>query len=243
MSEAGERDRTLTRGESALYLWKAIQDHPALIHHGLFKGLRNGKIFLEEDKEEKELTLSPDYFLAKNSNGDFSFPARVYLLGGEEVRWIEQDGLIQMLEVSFPRQSNILDRSSSLHSWKVRKSNENLTKRINRYYPIGELKDLIPQRRGNSKRVVELLILGEETQAIAKGLKIRRVLGLRETLFVIDREFDDANKITHFSFTGKGWGHGVGLCQIGAFGMAQAGAKYKEILKKYYKDIKISKIY
>jgi stage II sporulation protein D len=125
----------------------------------------------------------------------------------------------------------------------VRKSNEALEKRINQYYPIGKLKDLIPQRRGDSKRVVELLILGDKSQAVAKGLKIRRVLGLRETLFVIDREFDDTDKITHFSFTGKGWGHGVGLCQIGAFGMAQAGASYQEILKKYYTDIKISKVY
>jgi stage II sporulation protein D len=105
------------------------------------------------------------------------------------------------------------------------------------------LKDLIPLRRGNSKRVVELLILGDNTEAIVKGLRIRRVLGLKETLFVIDREFDDTDKITYFSFTGKGWGHGVGLCQIGAYGMAQAGAKYEEILKKYYTDIKISKIY
>jgi len=243
LSETGELKRSLTRGEVALYLWKAIQDHPALIHRGLFKGLREGKILLEEDKEEKEFSLSPDYFLAKNYDGDFSFPARVYLLGGEELRWIERDGLIRMIEVSYPRHSNILDRSSSLHSWKVRKSTEVMQKRINQYYPIGELKDLIPQRRGNSKRVVELLIIGDETQAIVKGLRIRRVLGLRETLFVIDREFDDANNITHFAFTGKGWGHGVGLCQIGAYGMAQAGAHYKEILKKYYKDIKISKIY
>jgi stage II sporulation protein D len=242
-SEAGALDRVLTRGEAALFLWKAIQDHPALIHHGLFKGLQNGKILLEEKKEVKEFSLSPDFFLARNYDGDFSFQKQVYFLGGEEVRWIEKDGIIWMLEVSYPRHSNILDRSSSLHSWKVRKSNDELEKRINQYYPIGELKDIIPQRRGNSKRVVELKIVGEKTQAVVKGLRIRRVLGLRETLFVIDREFVDTDKISHFTFTGKGWGHGVGLCQIGAFGMAQAGANYQEILKKYYKDIKISKVY
>jgi stage II sporulation protein D len=241
--EARELERTLTRGEAAVFLWKAIQDHPVLIRHGLFKGLQDGKISLEEDNEEKEFSLSSDYFLAKNYDGDFSFQERVYLLGGEEVRWIEQDGFIRMLEVAFPRHSNILDRSSSVHNWKVRKSNEELAKRINQYYPIGGLKDLIPQRRGHSKRVVELLILGEKTQAVVKGLRIRRVLGLRETLFVIDREYDDTDRISHFTFTGKGWGHGVGLCQIGAFGMAQAGADYQEILKKYYKDIKISKVY
>jgi len=243
LSDSGELDRTLTRGEALLYLWKAIQGHPVLIRSGLFKGIRDGNITVEENKVDKEFALSPDYFLVRRNDGDFSFPERIYLLGGEDIRWVERDGLIRMLEVSYPRHSNILDRSSSLHSWKVRKSTETLEKRINQYYPIGELKELTPQRRGDSKRVVELLIVGNKTQAVVKGLRIRRVLGLRETLFVIDREYDTEDNITHFSFTGKGWGHGVGLCQIGAFGMAQAGANYKEILKKYYKDIKIRKVY
>jgi len=90
---------------------------------------------------------------------------------------------------------------------------------------------------------VELLITGSETQAIAEGLRIRYVLGLRETLFTIDREYDEEDRVTYFTFSGRGWGHGVGLCQVGAFGMAWAGADYQEILKKYYNGITISKIY
>jgi stage II sporulation protein D len=78
---------------------------------------------------------------------------------------------------------------------------------------------------------------------VVKGLKIRSVLGLRETLFIIDREYDEEQYITYFTFSGRGWGHGVGLCQVGAYGMALSGADYKEILKKYYKEIKIQKIY
>jgi stage II sporulation protein D len=81
------------------------------------------------------------------------------------------------------------------------------------------------------------------SKRMVKGLRIRRVLGLRDTLFIIDREFDEDGKVIYFTFRGKGWGHGVGLCQIGAFGMAQAGADYKEILKKYYHGIKIDTIY
>jgi stage II sporulation protein D len=68
-------------------------------------------------------------------------------------------------------------------------------------------------------------------------------LGLRETYFVIDREYDESGQIKYFTFNGKGWGHGVGLCQVGAYGMALAGADYKEILKKYYHGIDLKNIY
>ncbi len=136
-----------------------------------------------------------------------------------------------------------MDRSSPFHRWKLRISREALENRINQYYPVGELVDIIPQRRGVSQRAVEILINGKETQTVVKGLRILRVLGLKETLFVIDREYDTEGRITHFTFYGRGFGHGVGLCQVGAFGMAQAGADYRKILKKYYSGIKISKIY
>ncbi|MEE8377980.1 MAG: hypothetical protein V3R45_06375, partial [Candidatus Aminicenantaceae bacterium] len=129
------------------------------------------------------------------------------------------------------------------HSWQVRKSKIELENRINQFYPIGELIDIIPQTRSASNRVVELLISGAESQAVVKGLRVRRVLGLRETLFVIDRDYDESGNIIHFEFNGKGWGHGVGLCQVGAYGMARAGADYEEILKKYYHGITIGKIY
>ncbi|MEE8604981.1 MAG: hypothetical protein V3S65_06380, partial [Candidatus Aminicenantaceae bacterium] len=156
---------------------------------------------------------------------------------------IGKDGGVKLLEVVYPPNSNILDRDSVYHSWQVRQSKEKLEKRINQYYPIGQLLDLIPLRRGESNRIVELQINGSETQTIVKGLRIRRVLGLKETLFVMEKEYDEAGELSHILFTGRGWGHGVGLCQVGAFGMARAGADYQEILKKYYKSIKISKLY
>ncbi len=236
-------EATLTRGELAYYVGKIIQSYRDLAHSGIFKGLKKDEIELEEDTETIKLRLSSEIILLVNNSGEYAFDSRISLLGGEKVRWIEEQGKVQMLEVIYPPFSNILDRASKLHLWYVRKSKQELEERINQFYPIGELLDLVPQMRGRSKRVVELLIKGSETQALVKGFKIRRVLGLRETLFVIDREYDETNNISHFTFRGKGWGHGVGLCQVGAVGMARAGAGYKDILKKYYQGIKISKIY
>ncbi len=236
-------DRSLRKGEVALYLWRVIQTYDGLIHQGVFKELKEKKIVLETKEGNEEFTLSPDFCLLRNYDDERTFASQVYLLGGEQLRWIKGEGGVKLLEVIYPPHSNILDRNSTYHSWQIRKSKNILEKRINQFYPIGELVDVIPQRRSASKRVVELLIEGSKTQAVVKGLRIRNVLGLRETLFVIEREYDEADQLTHFVFTGRGWGHGVGLCQVGAFGMARAGADYKTILKKYYKGIKISKIY
>jgi len=193
----------LTKGELAFYLGKVVQSYRSLTHSGIFKKLEGNTIELEEEKEIKNLTISPDVVLLRNNSGEYLFASQIYLLRGDRVRWIEKEGQVKLLEAVYSFHSNILDRNSIFHNWQVRKSREELE----------------------------------------KGFKIRRVLGLKETLFVIDREYDDQSQISSFIFYGKGWGHGVGLCQVGAFGMAREGADYKEILKKYYHGIKIAKIY
>jgi stage II sporulation protein D len=91
--------------------------------------------------------------------------------------------------------------------------------------------------------VIDMSVIGREGQVGVTGLKIRQALGLRDNLFVIDRQQDEEGQTTHFIFTGKGWGHGVGLCQVGAFRMAQKGATCEDILKKYYQGISINKIF
>ncbi len=91
--------------------------------------------------------------------------------------------------------------------------------------------------------MTELLLTGTGTSATVRGFQIREALGLRDTLFVIDRSYDEQGRVDQFTFSGRGWGHGVGLCQVGAYGMAVAGAKYQDILKKYYTGVKIEKIY
>lgn len=242
-AEMENPERRLNRAELAFYVAKVISDHRDISHHGVFKGFDKDKIELERESQSVHLNLSPNVFLLKNSEGQHSFPSQLYLLGGEDIRWIEKEGEIQLLEIVAPLMTNTLDRHSKLHRWQERKSREELEKEINQYYPIGKLIDVKPRKRGVSGRVIKLLIKGSDGEAVTMGLKIRYVLGLKETLFVIDREYDKEGKVAYFTFTGKGWGHGVGLCQVGAYGMAQAGADYKEILQKYYRRIKIEKIY
>lgn len=241
--EVGNDERILTRAEVALYLAHIISNYKPLYEEGIFYGFSRKRIEVEKGKERKLIPLSPEAFILRNNDGDYSFASRLYLLGGEDIRWVEKDGEVKLLEVMYPADSNTLDRHSVFNRWKRKVSLNELEKNVNRYYPIGKLIDITPLRRGPSKRVVELLIKGSEGQAVVRGLKIRWVLGLRDTLFAIDREYDEKGRIKGFTFSGRGWGHGVGLCQIGSYGMALSGASYKEILKKYYHGTKIKKIY
>lgn len=242
-ADIGDPERELLRGELALYLARILRSYEDIGKQGVFRGLKNNLLELQEEGEIKKYVLSPNFFLLMSGRSDSSMASHIYLLGGEDIKVFGEGEEIFLVEVKQPLPTNILDRSSSFHRWKKKVTRKALGKRINRYYPIGELVDVLPQKRGKSRRVIEVLIQGKESQAIVKGLRIRWVLGLRETLFVVDREYDQEGQISKFSFYGKGFGHGVGLCQVGAFGMALAGADYKDILKKYYHGIKISKDY
>ncbi len=236
--------RAVTRGEMVFILNKAIRSYFEPREKGRFISLtRRREMEVEVDGERRILPLSPNVLLFRAQDGETTPAGRLYFLGGEDVYWIENGGEIHFLEVSYPAVSATLDRSSPYHRWQVRQTRQELERRINDYYPIGELQNVLAQKRGKSRRVTELQIVGTEGQVIVKGLKIRSVLGLRDILFTVDREFDGEGRVTHYLFSGRGWGHGVGLCQVGAFRMGQSGANYKEILKKYYRDVKIARHY
>ena len=119
------------------------------------------------------------------------------------------------------------------YRWKVVYSQEELTSLVARHAPqLGKIIDLIPLKRGVSGRIYELKIVGEnESIIIGKELEIRKWLSnshLYSSAFVVEKEGDT------FTLHGAGWGHGVGLCQIGAAVMAEKGYTYKEILAHYY---------
>jgi stage II sporulation protein D len=108
---------------------------------------------------------------------------------------------------------------------------------------IGPIVDLRVVSRGFSRRVTDLEVVGSNGTAHVRGGRIRSALGLREQLFVIDRRLDDNGNVAGFIFTGRGWGHGVGMCQVGAYGLAKQGLSYEQILKTYYSGIEITRLY
>lgn len=241
--EIGSKDRTVMRAEVALALYKILAGYKDYIRTGTFKGYGPDGVEIVQEEEVTKLELPADAFLFWSQDRMSSPTASLSLLGGETCRWVEREGKISVFEVAYAQYTNVLDRKSAYHRWQQRIPREELEKKVNQYYPVGRLVDVEVRRRGESKRVIELSIIGEESQVVVRGLRVRWVLGLRDTLFTVDRVRDENGTIGDFVFSGKGWGHGVGLCQVGAYGMAQQGAGYKEILKKYYRGIKIDKIH
>ena len=236
--------RPVTRAELAFILKKSLSWLDDLYHQGTFIAKKGEQLEVLEGNSQRLLLFPTDSYLLRQLE-DGLFPARsLIMLGGEKIRWLEKDGRITLLEVNYPPNTNVLDRSSRLTRWNVRVSRGELEKNILKFYPqLGRLVDLKVLQRGKSNRVIELQILGEKGSVVVQGLKVRWVLNLKDTLFSIDREYDPSGQLSHFVFSGRGWGHGVGLCQVGSYGLAISGAKYREILTHYYQNVKIEKIH
>jgi stage II sporulation protein D len=108
---------------------------------------------------------------------------------------------------------------------------------------IGLLEDIRVVARGLSERVVRVEIRGTNGRSEIAGSRFRTLLGLRDTLVYIDEERNRRRELLGMSFYGGGWGHGVGMCQVGAYGMAIDGALAEDILKTYYRGIELTEVY
>lgn len=140
--------------------------------------------------------------------------------------------------------------TSDFYRWKVEYTQEELSGLIadKLKMDLGDIVDLLPLERGKSGRICRLRIVGSRKSfTIGKELEIRRVLApahLYSSAFVVDKSYADGDGIpSRFTLTGAGWGHGVGLCQIGAAVMGEKGYKYDRILSHYYRGAEIRKIY
>ncbi len=188
--------------------------------------------------------LSKRAFLFNNA-ADSVFPvdAVKFIPGEKFVYHLDTGGAIDYLEKKPPVKGASNDRYSIYYTWQVSRSREELQESINQKVPVGELVDIQEVRKGKSGRVVEMRIIGSGGEFTVKGLKIRNALQLKENLFTMDKKRNSDGSLRSVTFTGKGWGHGVGLCQVGAYGMALRGKSYDEILKWYYTGIELIRAY
>jgi stage II sporulation protein D len=133
--------------------------------------------------------------------------------------------------------------------WKVIYDREELEKIIREKsgMDVGILLNLIPIERGPSGRIIRLNIEGtKKTVIVGRELEIRRWLSpnhLYSSAFVVSKDLDSSGLPTRFILHGAGWGHGVGLCQIGAAVMATRGHSSEEILEHYFHGAEIRKLY
>lgn len=215
----------------------ALRMGPPSLDRAEFAGGSGGEFRFRTDDIVQTVRLSDRLRLFRDLSGTPVAASEVSLTQGDKVRYILSDGKLAFLIAEQSRMGTSADRSSRLYRWEDRFTPSQIAKSAERYGSPGRVMDLQVRRTGVSGRVIELAIKGSERDIVLKGLEVRFALGVRENLFVIDRELAKDGSVRQFVFNGKGWGHGVGLCQVGAFGMAQAGATYDEILKHYYTGI------
>jgi stage II sporulation protein D len=247
-------NESIRRGDALVLLVRWILSiHPEVLKTGL-SAEPNGEIAGENSKSTlaikrgnrtEQLRLSQDLRLFKIT-GDRSTPVtQLHVIGNEKVTYHQKpNSEVDFLEIELSASGAASDRFSPVATWQSTIPRTAAAEKLRPLAPgIGELLDLKPSRLGESGRVVQLQIIGSRGSAIVNGYKARNALGLKDTLYTLTRSRADDGTIAGFTFDGRGWGHGVGLCQTGAVGMARAGRSSEEILKTYYTGIELRKIY
>ena len=205
-----------------------------------------GQVVLRPAKgKDQTLKINDDAFLFRHIGDRAYAVSSLVLVSGEPVTYhVALNGQIDYLEVRPAPNGAAADRFSPFSNWTKTMSVGQVQGRLARAARgIGPIVDLRVVSRGSSHRVTDLEIVGANGTAHVRGGRIRSALGLREQLFVIDREYDETGRVTDFTFVGRGWGHGVGMCQVGAYGLAKQGMSAEQILKAYYSNIELTRIY
>ena len=217
---------------------------PAL-QTGVTEPSENGNIIIKQGRSRRTLAVRPDVFLFRQFGDSFYQVKETALVGGESISFqTDAAGAVFYLEVKPTSQPTVAEKMSPFTMWNANLSASAVQSRLSRYVKgIGTLYDINIKQKGYSRRATELEIIGSNGIKTLKGGKIRSALRLREQLFVLNKRYDGNGRVTAYSFTGRGWGHGVGMCQYGAFGLGKMGVKYDAILKHYYTGIELTKSY
>jgi stage II sporulation protein D len=187
------------------------------------------------------------------SVSDASIPNRPIRTEEEASAWIlsypeaychtKDECLLEKILIDYDRETK------SFFRWTIEYSREELEEilREKSGFDFGTLQEIVPLSRGPSGRISRLKIVGSKKNIIVgKELEIRRWFSrshLFSSAFVVKVKYNPHGEIERFTIHGAGWGHGVGLCQIGAAVMATKGFSTEEILKHYFGGIEIKKFY
>ena len=215
-----------------------------ILQSGTARPTVDGKLVLRVGKTDRPMAVRPDVFLFRQFGDSMYSMKEAALVGGEEVRYqTDPTGAVFFLEIIPTTTPTVAENMSPFTNWTQTLSSSAVSARLSRYVRgIGTLYDVNIKQKGYSRRAVELEIIGSNGVKTLKGGKIRSALRLREQLFVMDKRYSGTS-VASYTFTGRGWGHGVGMCQYGAYGLAKMGVKYDAIIKHYYTGVDVTKAY
>ncbi|HJW34529.1 MAG TPA: SpoIID/LytB domain-containing protein [Holophagaceae bacterium] len=157
---------------------------------------------------------------------------------GDRLKWLGNGEGAQVLVRRLDPDGAALDRYNPTAHWRVELNESDLLQKLRDRTGIDRIKGIVPTQNEQG-RVTELVIFdGGSRPHRFSGMRIRNLLGLKDNVFAFTTLGEAPRR--RFVFWGRGWGHGVGMCQTGAYGMALEGATYEAILKHYFKGIELT---
>lgn len=238
---------TMSRGRALRAIAGLLEARGLLaLQKGTARAASGGNMILRSNKgKDQPLVVVHDLFIFREFGDNLYQVKSAALVGGEPITFhVNGLGAVDYLEVRPAANGASAERMSPFTNWTEGLTVGQVEARLGRSIRgVGSITDLRVAARGSSRRVIDLEVVGTNGTAHVRGGRIRSALGLREQLFVIDRVYDASGRVGSFIFIGRGWGHGVGLCQVGAYGLAKQGFTSEQILKAYYTGIEITKLY
>ena len=190
---------------------------------------------------EPEAMVLPARLATFRSRGERVRSGPLALLAGDRLTIYESGGELVAVVQQVDTDGVAFDRTSNRSTWNRFRTDRELADLAAARYPGLELGTFELVSRGVSGRVGHLRLIGVGGEAIdVEGLAVRWTLDLPDTLFTAKR-LEPAGQPAGWLFSGRGWGHGVGLCQVGAYGMGTRGHGYREILRHYYSGVRVVK--
>ncbi|HEY0780936.1 MAG TPA: SpoIID/LytB domain-containing protein [Thermoanaerobaculia bacterium] len=206
-----------------------------------YLALVDGQMTARAGKEQKTVTV-PREVATFRRRGPEMASGSLGLVPGDRVTLFWQADRLVAVAQDVDLAGVAFDRSSSYSAWTRFHTDSQLATSVATRFPGLGFKGFEILERGGSGRVGKIRIDGDDGKsALVSGLAVRWTLDVPDTLFTAKR-LEPAHQEPGWLFTGRGWGHGVGMCQVGAYGMAQRGHTYRDILYHYYTGVELGRV-
>ncbi|MEO8215776.1 MAG: SpoIID/LytB domain-containing protein [Acidobacteriota bacterium] len=230
----------MPRDELGALMYSWLKEHEAISETaGKIHGVEGRAVSLKVAGKTSSFSLPAGIPMMREMQERYQEYASLPFLVGDRATIIQRQGAPVALIVQANYDGASFDRTSSFANWTRSYRSDDLVKSIARRTPLKSLKELTILSTDPSHRVKELRVVPVSGEPfVLKGLPIRWSLNVPDNLFVFTKS-TDPDGMERYTFFGKGWGHGVGMCQVGAYGMALIGRKADEIIKHYYSGVEI----
>jgi stage II sporulation protein D len=205
-----------------------------------FFSIADGKLAVRSGKEDKVYAL-PATVATFRPQGSDLYSSPLAMVPGDHMTLFWQGDRVVAATQEIDLDGVAFDRSSPYSSWTRYRTDSQIRSQVNTRFPGLGFQSFEILERGESGRVGKIRIHGDgDQQTDVEGLAVRWTLDVPDTLFTAKR-LEPKDREAGWLFTGKGFGHGVGMCQVGSYGMAQRGHTYREILTHYYTGVELGR--